>query len=69
MQEREKILLRKNKNELLAACKLEVFLDRADNVIEGGASFRLFFSSRRSTSRGYHLRELMAEYSYEGGLR
>jgi hypothetical protein len=37
MQEREKILLRKNKNELPAVRTLEVFLDRADNVIEGGA--------------------------------
>jgi hypothetical protein len=36
MQEREKILLRNNKNELSAVRKLEVFLDSADNVIEGG---------------------------------
>jgi hypothetical protein len=31
-----KIFLRKNKNELPAVRTLEVFLDRADNVIEGG---------------------------------
>jgi hypothetical protein len=39
MQERAKALLSKNKNELPAARKLYVSLDRADNVIEGGPGF------------------------------
>jgi hypothetical protein len=39
MKERAKALLGKNKNELPAARKLYVSLDRADNVIEGGPSF------------------------------
>ena len=44
MQEREKILLRNNKNELSAVRKLEVFLDSADNVIEGGpGNISVFF--------------------------
>jgi hypothetical protein len=37
MQETAKALVSKNKNELLAARTLAVSLDRADNVIEGGA--------------------------------
>ena len=36
MKETAKALISKNKNELLAARTLEVSLDRADNVIEGG---------------------------------
>jgi len=36
MQETAKSLASKNKNELRAARTLEVSLDRADNVIEGG---------------------------------
>jgi len=43
MQERAKALLSKNKNELPAARKLYVSLDRADNVIEGGPAFDLEF--------------------------
>jgi hypothetical protein len=39
MKESAKALLSKNKNELSAARKLEVFLDRADNIIEGGPGF------------------------------
>src|ERR1700686_2516583 len=39
MKERAKTLLSKNQNETSAARELEVFLDRADNVIEGGAPF------------------------------
>jgi hypothetical protein len=41
MKETAKALLRKNKNELPAARALEVSLDRADNVIEGGPHFSL----------------------------
>jgi hypothetical protein len=39
MKETAKALLSKNKNELSAARTLYVSLDRADNVIEGGAGF------------------------------
>jgi hypothetical protein len=39
MKETAKAQVSKNKNELLAARKLEVSLDRADNVIEGGTPF------------------------------
>ena len=42
MKEEAKALLSKNQNELSAARTLEVFLDRADNVIEGGLSLALF---------------------------
>ena len=41
MQETAKALVSENKNELPAARTLEVSLDRADNVIEGGAAFAL----------------------------
>src|ERR1700693_1233317 len=41
MKERTKALLSKNQNELSAARELYVSLDRADNVIEGGAAFQL----------------------------
>jgi hypothetical protein len=37
---------RNNKNELLAARTLYVSLDRADNVIEGAASFLRFVQKR-----------------------
>ena len=40
MQETAKALVSENKNELPAARTLEVSLDRADNVIEGGTPFR-----------------------------
>ena len=40
MREKAKALLRKNQNELPAVRNLEVSLDRADNVIEGGPAFR-----------------------------
>jgi hypothetical protein len=40
MKERAKALLSKNKNELSVARTFYVSLDRADNVIEGGPSFR-----------------------------
>jgi hypothetical protein len=43
MKERTKALLGKNKNELPAARKLYVSLDRADNVIEGGPVFDFEF--------------------------
>jgi len=36
MKETAKALVSKNQNELLAARTIEVSLDRADNVIEGG---------------------------------
>jgi hypothetical protein len=39
MKETAKALLRKNKNELPAARTPYVFLDRADNVIEGGPPY------------------------------
>ena len=39
MKESAKALLSKNQNELPAARTLEVSLDRADNVIEGGAPY------------------------------
>jgi hypothetical protein len=39
MQETAKALVSENKNELPAARTLEVSLDRADNVIEGGTPF------------------------------
>jgi hypothetical protein len=42
-KERTKTLISKNQNELPAARKLEVSLDRADNVIEGGPAFDLEF--------------------------
>ena len=38
MKEKAKALVGSNKNEPPAARKLEVSLDRADNVIEGGPS-------------------------------
>ena len=41
MKERAKTLLSKNQNEPSAARELEVSLDRADNVIEGGPHFSL----------------------------
>ena len=44
MKEKAKALLSKNKNELPAARTLYVSLDRADNVIEGGAAFDFEFS-------------------------
>jgi hypothetical protein len=44
MKEEAKALLSKNQNELSAARTLEVFLDRADNVIEGGPAFNPIFS-------------------------
>ena len=40
MQETAKALVSKNQNELRAARTLEVSLDRADNVIEGGPPMR-----------------------------
>ena len=40
MKETAKALVSKNQNELLAARTIEVSLDRADNVIEGGTHFR-----------------------------
>ena len=40
MKETAKALVSKNQNELLAARTIEVSLDRADNVIEGGTPFR-----------------------------
>ena len=39
MKETAKALVRTNENELIAARKLDVSLDRADNVIEGGTPF------------------------------
>jgi hypothetical protein len=39
MQETAKALVRNNKKELPAARTLEVSLDRADNVIDGGTPF------------------------------
>jgi hypothetical protein len=57
MKETAKALLSKNKNELPAARTLYVSLDRADNVIEGGArlatvlTFRAAASSRFSKGR------------------
>jgi hypothetical protein len=39
MKETAKALVSKNQNELLAARTIEVSLDRADNVIEGGRPF------------------------------
>jgi len=46
MKERAKAPVSKNKNELLAARKLQVSLDRADNVIEGGPPFHIFLLTR-----------------------
>ena len=48
MKETAKALLSKNKNELSAARTLYVSLDRADNVIEGGAAFEPEFSGASS---------------------
>ena len=45
MKETAKALVSKNQNELLAARTIEVSLDRADNVIEGGPPFREALSS------------------------
>jgi hypothetical protein len=42
MKGKAKALISKNQNELPAARTLEVSLDRADNVIEGGQPFRIF---------------------------
>jgi hypothetical protein len=42
MKETAEALLSKNKNELPAVRTLYVSLDRADNVIEGGAGFERF---------------------------
>ena len=41
MKETAKALVSENQNELPAVRKLEVSLDRADNVIEGGRAFLL----------------------------
>jgi len=43
MRETAKALISKDKNELPAAHTLYVSLDKADNVIEGGAGFVLAF--------------------------
>ena len=42
MKERAKARISKNQNEPSAARELEVSLDRADNVIEGGPPFSNF---------------------------
>jgi hypothetical protein len=44
MQETAKALVSENQNELPAARTLQVSLDRADNVIEGGPAFDLILS-------------------------
>ena len=43
MKETAEALLSKNQNEPSAARALEVSLDRADNVIEGGTAFEMVF--------------------------
>ena len=48
MKETAKALLSKNQNELSAVRTLYVFLDRADNVIEGGGAFGVELSGGRS---------------------
>ena len=47
MKEEAKALLSKNQNELSAARTLEVSLDRADNVIEGGSGIRFLLAVAR----------------------
>jgi hypothetical protein len=55
MKETAKALLSKNKNEQSAARTVDVSLDRADNVIEGGPPFfllhRTALSSQSNTTR------------------
>jgi hypothetical protein len=42
VQGREKILIKKNKNELPAVRTLQLCLDRADNVIDGWPTLAAF---------------------------
>jgi hypothetical protein len=49
MRETAKALISKDKNELPAAHTLYVSLDKADNVIEGGALFSVFSCGRSFT--------------------